>query len=364
MDVFSSPASDGHERVVFAQDRESGLRAIIAIHDTRCGPAVGGCRYWPYASTDEALTDVLRLSRGMTLKSVMAGLGLGGGKSVILADPAVAKGPALLHAFGRAVEGLGGLYYAAEDVGTSPADMDLIGEATRYVLGRSCGGGGDPSPVTARGVWLGIRMAVRRHLGRSNLEGVRVAIQGLGHVGFELARLLRDDGARLLVADLDSLRVERAVVELGAEVTGCEAILAAEVDVLAPCALGGVINDRTLSDLRCAIVAGAANNQLLEPRHGRALHHRGILYAPDYVINAGGIINIAEELEPGGYDRDRALERVRGIASTLDELFARAGREGGSTADVADRMALERLAAARAEAGDGPAKAGTASLAS
>ena len=348
MDVFSSPAFDEHEQVHFFYHPDSGLRAIVALHDTTLGPAVGGCRMWPYPTEADAITDVLRLSKGMTFKAAMADLPYGGGKTVIIGDPRRDKSEALFRALGRGIEALGGRYYTGEDVGTSPQDMDWAGEETSYVLGRTRGGGsGDPSPVTARGVWLGIRAAVAHRLCRHDLAGVRVAIQGLGHVGSNLARLLAADGARLIVADIDPARVARAADELGAAVVDIDAILSAECEVLAPCALGGVLNDDTISRLACQIVAGAANNQLLEDRHGAALHARGILYAPDYVINAGGLINIALELQPGGYDRARALARVETIGTTLAEVFERATRAGLPTHEVADRIARERIAAGR-----------------
>jgi leucine dehydrogenase len=342
MDVFASPAFDDHEQVVFFFDPASGLRAIIALHDTTLGPAIGGCRMWPYASEAEALTDVLRLAKGMTYKAAMAGLPFGGGKTVIIGDPGRDKSEALFRALGRAVESLGGRYYTGEDVGTSPADMDWAGAETSYVLGRSSGSSGDPSPVTARGVWLGIRAAVAHRLGHPDLTGIRVAVQGLGHVGYNVARLLAQDGAQLIVADLDPVRAERAAEEFGARLVDVDAILGVEAEVLTPCALGGVINDDTLPRLAVKIVAGAANNQLLEPRHGAALHARGILYAPDYVINAGGLINIAEELRSTGYDRARALARVQTIGETLAEVFARAERANVPTSEIADRLAEER----------------------
>jgi leucine dehydrogenase len=348
MDVFSSPAFDQHEQVNFFYHRESGLKAIVALHDTTLGPALGGCRMWPYPTEADAVTDVLRLSKGMTFKAAMADLPYGGGKTVIIGDPRTGKSEALFRALGRAIDSLGGRYYTGEDVGTAPEDMNRVGEETAYVLGSTRrGGSGDPSPVTARGVWTGIRAAVAHRLRRDDLEGVRVAIQGLGHVGYNLARLLAEDGARLIVADIDQTRAERAADELGATAVGASAILSTECEVLAPCALGGVLNDDTIPRLACGIVAGAANNQLLEDRHGAALHARGILYAPDYVINAGGLINIALELQPGGYDRARALAQVAGIGGTLAEVFARAARAGMPTHEVADRIARERLAAGR-----------------
>jgi leucine dehydrogenase len=347
MTVFSSPAFADHEQVVFFHDGDSGLRAIVALHDTTLGPAVGGCRMWPYATEADAITDVLRLSQGMTYKAALAELPYGGGKTVIIGDPATGKSGALFRALGRAIESLDGRYYTGEDVGTSPTDMDWAGETTAFVLGRMRGGSGDPSPVTARGVWLGIRAAVRHKLGRDDLDGIRVAVQGLGHVGYNLAKLLAQDGAQLIVADLDGARAERAADEFGARCVDRAAIVGVETEVLAPCALGGVIDDATLPQLRCAIVAGAANNQLLEPRHGAALHARGILYAPDYVINAGGLINIAQELQPGGYDRTRALHRVATIERTLSAIFDRARSEDLPPSQVADRMARERIDAAR-----------------
>ena len=347
MDVIASPAFDDHEQVVFFFDRASGLKAIVALHDTTLGPAIGGCRMWPYASEAEAVTDVLRLAKGMTYKAAMARLPFGGGKTVIIGDPRTDKSEALFRALGRAIDSLGGRYYTGEDVGTCPADMDWAFAETPCVLGRSSGSSGDPSPVTARGVWLGIRAAVRHRLGRADLTGIRVAIQGLGHVGSNVARLLAQDGAKLIVADLDPARAERAAEEFGARLVDSDQIFAVEADVLAPCALGGVINDQTLPRLACTIVAGAANNQLLEARHGAALHARGILYAPDYVINAGGLINIAEELRPSGYDRGRALAKVQTIGETLTELFERAEREQAPTNEIADRLAKERIRAAR-----------------
>lgn len=351
MDVFSSPAFDDHEQVLFFYDRPTGLKAIIALHDTTLGPAVGGCRFWPYASEADAVTDVLRLSRGMTYKAAMADLPFGGGKTVILGDPRTARSEALFRALGRAIHGLGGAYYTGEDVGTTPADMDWAGEETPYVLGRSRGGSGDPSPVTAHGVWLGIKAAIRHRFGRDELQGVRVSVQGLGHVGYNLAKLLAQDGAQLTVADIDAERAARAAKAFHARQVACDEILRVDAEVLAPCALGAVINDQSLPDLSCDIVAGSANNQLAEERHGTALHARGVLYAPDYVINAGGLINIAQELRPGGYDRSRALAHVATIETTLAEIFERSDREGRPTHEIADFVAGERIHAARRAGG-------------
>lgn len=349
MQLFGHPDFDHHEKLLFASDAASGLRAIIAIHDTTLGPALGGCRYWRYASEAAALSDVLRLSRGMTYKSALAGLPLGGGKAVILADPRRPKDAAQLRALGRVVESLGGRYTVAEDVGVSLADVEVMAEATRHVAGVSAGGVGDPSPATAFGVFTGLRAAVRHALGRDDLEGLRVAVQGLGQVGFELCRLLHEAGARLTVADLDAARVARAVTAFGAIAADPRAIVAAEADVFAPCALGGVIDDTALALLRARVVAGAANNQLAAPRHGEALRARGILYAPDYAINAGGIIAIAHEAGRGGprYDRDKAFAAIARIEQTLTEIFRRAEREGMATSTAADRLAEERLRGAR-----------------
>ncbi len=343
MDLFGSPAFDDHEQVVFCADRESGLRAIIGLHDLTLGPAAGGCRMWPYAREEDALVDVLRLSRGMTYKAAMAGLPYGGGKAVVIGDPRTGKSEALFRALGRAVNGLGGRYHTAEDVGTTPADMDWVAKETPFVFGTTSGGSGDPSPMTARGVWLGIRAAVGHRLKRDGLAGVRVAVQGLGHVGYGLARLLTQDGARLLVADVDPARAARARDELGAKVVAVGDILGVDAEVVAPCALGGVINDETVPRLACAVVAGAANNQLLEDRHGLALRRRGILYAPDYVINAGGLMNIVEERHPQGYDIGRVMERLQGIPRTLRRIFDLADEESRPTNEIADYLARQRL---------------------
>ncbi len=352
MVVFSHPEFRDHEEVRFLYDARSGLRAIIAVHSTLLGPALGGCRMWPYASEAEALADALRLSRAMTLKAAMAGLRLGGGKSVILGDPKRDKSPELLRAFGREVERMGGRYYTGEDVGTSPEDMAVAGEVTRFVLGKpGTGSSGDPSPFTARGVLAGIAVALRHRLGREELCGVKVAVQGLGHVGMALCALLHERGARLWVADLDPIKVADARRRFGAEAVPPERVHALDVDVFSPCALGGVLNAKTVPELGCRLVAGSANNQLASPEDGRRLHERGILYAPDYVINAGGLINIAQELHPDGYDRARALAALEVIPRRLHSVFRRAEAEGRPPAEVADAMAAEMLeAAARSRA--------------
>ncbi|HEY8450462.1 MAG TPA: Glu/Leu/Phe/Val dehydrogenase dimerization domain-containing protein [Bacillota bacterium] len=349
MAVFQRLAGMGHEQIVFCHDAPSGLRAIIAIHDTTLGPALGGCRMWPYASEEEALVDVLRLARGMTYKNSAMGLNFGGGKAVILADPRRDKTEELFRAFGRFVESLGGRYITAEDVGTDEHDLTFVAQETDYVVGlpeRS----GDPSPATAFGVFRGIKACLRQAYGDESLHGRTVAVQGVGHVGYHLCRYLREAGARLLVSDIFADRVERAVADFGAQPVAPDDVYDVECDVFSPCALGAILNDQTIPRLRCRIVAGSANNQLAEPRHARALAERGILYAPDYVINGGGVINVSEEYHPSGYNRDRAYSKVGRIYDKLLEIFAISQREGVTTAEAADRLAerrIERLAPLR-----------------
>ncbi len=342
MAVFAHPEFDDHEQVVFCDDEGAGLRAIVAIHNTKLGPALGGCRMWPYADEAAALTDVLRLSRGMTYKAAMAGLALGGGKAVIIGDAKADKTPELMRAFGRFVDDLGGRYITAEDVGTSVGDMDTIRGETEYVAGLT-GGAGDPSPSTAHGVFIGIEAAVRHRLDRESVRGLKVAVQGLGHVGAGLCRYLAEAGAGLVVTDIDRDAVDRAAGEFAAETVAPEAIYDAEADVFAPCALGAAINDDTVPRLKAPIVAGAANNQLAEERHGKALMERGILYAPDYVINAGGLLDVARF--PLGMDIEAARAKLYQIADTLSEAFRRSDRDGLAVNLVADRMAEERFRA-------------------
>ncbi len=346
MAVFSAASFADHQEVVFCNDPESGLKAIIAIHDTTLGPALGGCRMWPYGDDAEALEDVLRLARGMTQKAAMAELDFGGGKSVVIGDPKRDKTAALLTSLGRFVDGLGGRYIIAEDVGTSVPDMEIVRQVTDHVAGTAGGGSGDPSPATAWGVYQGIRAALEQRLGRDDLAGVTVAVQGLGHVGSYLCEHLSGAGARLIVSDLDGEAVRRAVQRFGATAVAAGAIYDAEAQVFAPCALGAILDDDTIARLKASVVAGAANNQLAEPRHGALLAARGILYAPDYVINAGGIINISHEVP--SYDRELAFDHVAGIHDTLAELFARAEAEGLPTSEMADLLAAERINEARA----------------
>ncbi len=340
MALFGSIHFDNHEQVVFSHDTASGLKAIIAVHNTNRGPALGGCRMWDYGSEEEAVTDVLRLSRGMTYKNALANLPFGGGKSVIIGDAKKAKTPAMMRAMGRMVERLGGTYIIAEDVGTNPDDMTEIRRGTPHVKGVK-GEGGDPSPATAFGVFAGIEASVKHRLGKDTLDGVRVAVQGLGHVGYDLARQLRAAGADLVVTDIDMAALDRAAQELSAEVVGLDAIYDADVDVYAPCALGATVNGDTVPRLKAKIVAGSANNQLATDADGDALAARGILYAPDYVINAGGVIHIYHE--GADYDHDRAFAHVGGIGDVLTEIYSLADRENLSTHTAADRLAERKF---------------------
>jgi len=345
MSVFEHGAHHDHERVVFASDRDSGLRAIVAIHDSTLGPAGGGLRFYPYASSADALNDVLRLSQAMTWKMALAGLPFGGAKSVIVGDPRTDKTEARLLAYGRLVDSLDGGYICGPDVGTTPQDMAVISRATRSVAGLP-ETTGDTSPDTGVGVVHAIRAAVRRRLGRDDLAGLRVAVQGVGAVGYHTCKHLAAAGAQLAVADTDKAAVDRVVAEFGAEAVPADAILAYETDVLAPCALGGILNDDTIPAIQAAVVCGGANNQLAEPRHGRALADRGILFVPDYVANAGGAIAATSVfLKRSRAEVDRV---VAAIAETCDRLFAVAERDGVDTDTAATRLAQEIVAAKRA----------------
>ncbi|MGY6645668.1 MAG: Glu/Leu/Phe/Val family dehydrogenase [Salinarimonas sp.] len=347
MRIFDNPHFDAHETINFAHDARTGLRAIIAIHDTRLGPAAGGCRFWNYESEDAAIADVLRLSRGMTYKNAVAGLDLGGGKSVIIGDPGTIKTPELMRAFGRAVERLGGAYTTAEDVGVGVQDMEHVRETTRHVAGlaRGAHASGDPSPTTARGIFDGLRRAVAQRLKRDDLTGLHVAVQGLGHVGWYLCTHLHNAGAKLIVSDIDVTRVERAVSEFGATACPPQDILAVEADVLAPCALGAVLNARSIPFLRVAIVAGAANNQLEEVADADRLHARGILYVPDFAINAGGIISVSREIA-GVADPDWVTARMNQLDKNIAAILAEAEAERISPHYIAMRFAERRLEAA------------------
>lgn len=334
-----------HEQVVFCQDKDSGLKAIIAIHNTTLGPALGGTRMWPYASEEDALVDVLRLSKGMTYKASAAGLNLGGGKAVIIGDPKKDKTEALFRTFGAYVNSLGGKYITAEDVGTSVQDMSYIFMETPYVTGipKSFGGGGDPSPYTAHGVLMGLKAAVKEKLNTDSLKGVRVAVQGLGNVGSNLVEYLLKEGAVVTIADIDKDKVKTISEKHHLQVLDPDAIVTSECDVLAPCALGAVINDKTVHNLKCKVVAGGANNQLAEPRHGDALMELGILYAPDYVLNAGGLMNVFVELE--GYSSERAFEKTTQVYDNAMQVFQIAKDEKIPTYRAADRLAEKRIKA-------------------
>lgn len=342
------PAFDGHEQVWLGEDEARGLTAIVSIHNTALGPALGGTRVWPHPTFEAALTDALRLSRGMTCKAAIAGIPLGGGKAVVKADPRTDKTPAMLEAYAEMLAALNGQFFTGEDVGLTLADADFLRERTPNVTGTTIGGSGNPSPVTALGVFLGIKAALRHANGSDRLAGLRVAVQGLGSVGWSLCERLAAEGAALIVADIDETRTAQARERFGAQVVDAETIVAAEADLFAPCALGGVLSAATIPHLKARIVAGAANNQLARHEDAAHLARRGVLYAPDYVINAGGLINVAAELEPDGYDRAAVMEKVARIPDTLTHIFARAEAEGRPTADIARAMAEERIVRARA----------------
>ena len=332
-----------HEEIIYCNHKDSGLRAIIAIHNTALGPALGGSRMWNYASSEVALVDVLRLSRGMTYKAANAGLNLGGGKAVIIGDPKKNKSEALFRSFGMYVNSLNGKYITAEDVGTTVRDMEYVFMETPWVTGipQSLGGSGDPSPYTAHGVLCGIRAAVEVKLGTKDLKGVQVAVQGMGNVGSNLVKYLVEEKAIVKVADIDSDKVQRICAQYNVEAVSQDQIVTAECDVFAPCALGAVINDRTVERMKCKVVAGGANNQLAEERHGDMLKQMSILYAPDYVINSGGLMNVFVELE--GYSHDRAFDKTKQVYDNLMEVFQIAKKEDISTQKAADRMAEKRI---------------------
>lgn len=343
LSVFSLPDFDDHEQVVFLSDKATGLKAIVAVHNTNCGPGVGGCRFWDYATDEEAVTDVLRLSKGMTYKNAMAGLNFGGGKAVIIGDPKKLKSDALFTAFGHALNKLNGAYYSAEDVNITTGDIMIANKVTDFVVGLE-GKSGNPAPFTALGTYLGIKAAAKHKFGTDELTGVKLSIQGLGSVGMYLCERLHNDGAELFVTDINQDSIDKAVNEYGATAVGLDEIYALDVDVYVPCALGATINDDTIPQLKAKIVAGCANNQLQEPRHGDKLAELGILYAPDYVINAGGIINIFFEQDEDGYSADKATAKVGEIYDTLTEIFKRSDSENTPTYQVADIMAQEIIA--------------------
>ncbi|MHA6259545.1 Leu/Phe/Val dehydrogenase [Sporosarcina sp. CAU 1771] len=342
MEIFDYMETYDYEQLVFCQDKTSGLKAIIAIHDTTLGPALGGTRMWTYANESEAIEDALRLARGMTYKNAAAGLNLGGGKTVIIGDPRTDKNPEMFRAFGRFIQGLNGRYITAEDVGTTEEDMDLIHLETDFVAGTSTGAAGNPSPVTAYGIYQGMKAAAKEAFGTDSLEGRTVAVQGVGNVAFTLCKHLHDEGAKLVVTDINKDAVKRAVEAFDAKAVDINDIYSQDVDIFAPCALGAVINDVTIPQLKAKVIAGSANNQLKETIHGDKIHEMGIVYAPDYVINSGGVINVADELQ--GYNQDRAMKRVGGIYGTIEQIFAISKRDNIPTYVAADRLAEERIA--------------------
>lgn len=350
MDLFPTMMEKAYESVHFFHDEKTGLRAIVCLHDTTFGPGLGGTRaISTYETEADAVDDVLRLARGMTFKATLANIPFGGGKAVIMLPKGEFDRPALFEAFGRAVDTLGGRYITTEDSGTSPADVAHMRKGTSHVVGmpKELGGSGDPSPFTAFGVARGIEALAKFHFGRSDLEGMKISILGVGNVGYPLAKLLHERGAKLYVADINEAAVKRAEDELGATGVSADALIGLEVDVFAPCALGGAINDDTIGKLRCKAVAGSANNQLREDRHGKELFERGIAYVPDYVINAGGLINVAQEV--AGYDEEKSRAKCSEIYDTVYSILERVKTEGSRPEVVADRIVLERLAKAKAE---------------
>jgi leucine dehydrogenase len=340
MEITEKLTNTDHEKVLIGRDAESGYHGIIAIHSTVLGPAVGGTRFWNYATEAEALTDALRLSHGMTYKNALAGLPLGGGKSIIIGNNKATNREALLRAHGRFVDTLNGRYITAEDVGTSPADMEIVRAETQHVAGL-LRGSGDPSPFTARGVFRAIQASSKFLWNTDDLSGRTVALQGCGHVGYNLAKLLHGAGAKLIVSDVDEKNLARVTEEFAAQTVPPDEIFSVQADVFAPCALGGVINDRTIPELKVQIVAGAANNQLLEERHGAMLRERKILYAPDYVANAGGVLNGCRELF--GWKAEDALKKIDEIYDTTLRIFESAQEQEITTNKAADRLAEKRL---------------------
>ncbi|AUJ69548.1 MULTISPECIES: Leu/Phe/Val dehydrogenase [unclassified Pseudoalteromonas] len=340
MAVFNQVEFDNHEQVVFCSDEASGLKAIIAVHNTKLGPAVGGCRLWNYASDEDAVYDVLRLSKGMTYKNAVARLPFGGGKSVIIGDAKTIKSEALFRAFGKHLDRLGGSYYSAEDVNITTGDVMVMHKETNYVMGLE-GKSGNPSPYTALGTFLGIKAAYQHKYGHQDLAGIKVAVQGLGAVAYTLCKHLHEAGAELFVTDINEESVQRVVNDFNATAVGIDEIYDLDVDVYAPCALGATVNDDTIPRIKATIIAGCANNQLAESRHGEIIREKGVLYAPDYVINAGGIINVYYETKPEGYDEAAATKHVEGIYDTLTEIFKRSEDEKVSTHIIADKLAQE-----------------------
>jgi len=338
--LFDLVDFDDHEQVVFCSDEATGLKAIIAIHSTKLGPAVGGCRLWNYASDEEAIVDVLRLSKGMTYKNAMAGLTMGGGKSVIIGDASTIKSEALFKAFGHALNNLGGRYLSAEDVNITTDDIAIANTVTPFVTGTE-GKSGNPAPFTALGTFLGLKACVKFKTGLEDLSGLTVAVQGLGSVGYSLCERLHQAGAKLVVTDINQKVLDDVATRFGAKIVGLDEIYDQEADIYAPCALGATINDNTINRIKAKIIAGCANNQLAETRHGEILLEKGVLYAPDYVINAGGIINVSFE---ENYCKETSIKKVEEIYDTLLHVFEKAAERNLPTGVVADEMAREIIA--------------------
>lgn len=343
MKIFTYMEKYNYEQLVLCQDAHSGLKAIIAIHNTSLGPALGGTRMWHYDSEDAAIEDALRLARGMTYKNAAAGLNFGGGKTVIIGDPNKDKSPEMFRALGRYIQSLNGRYITAEDVGTTVQDMDYIHMETDYVAGTSPGDGsaGNPSPVTAYGIYKGIKATAKAAFGDHSLNGKKIAIQGVGNVAYHLCHYLHKEGAQLIVTDINQDAVKRAVEDFGAVAVESEDIYAVDCDIFSPCALGGILNDVTIPQIKAKVIAGSANNQLKSSNHGKWLHEKGILYAPDYVINAGGVINVADELS--GYNQTRAMNKVETIYDSLLKVYDISKRDNIPTSVAADLMAEERI---------------------
>ena len=343
--IFERISSLGHEQLVFCHDEYTGLKAIIGIHNTVLGPALGGTRMWNYSSEDEAIKDALRLSRGMTFKAAISGLNLGGGKAVIIGDANTMKTEALLRRFGRFINSLNGKYVTAEDVNMTPEDMEYISMETKYVTGLSerLGGSGDPSPFTAYGVFMGMKACAKEAYGSDSLKGKTVAVQGTGHVGYYLVKHLAEEGAKIIVSDIDEGKIKNLSKEFKVEVVDEKSIYDVNCEIYAPCALGAVINDETLNKIKCDIIAGGANNQLEEEeRHGKILMKKGILYAPDFLINSGGLINVGIDYL-GNYSRERVYKKVERIYQTVLEIIKKTREEKIPAQEAAIKIALNRI---------------------
>lgn len=346
MKIFEMMEKEGHEQLIFNQDKTSGLKALIAIHDTTLGPALGGCRMWPYETEAEAIRDVLRLSKGMTYKSGASGQDYGGGKSLIWGDPKKDKSEAMFRAFGRYIDGFNGRFSTGTDVGTTYHDFIICRKETKWVgaLPESYGGGGNSSIITAFGVWKGIKAVAHEAFGTDSLDGKTVAVQGLGKVGYYLTGYLLEEGAKVIATDIVQEHIDKVLEDFPqVTIVKPDEIYEQQCDIFSPCALGAIINDNTIPKLKCKAIAGAANNQLAEPRHGDKLHEMGIVYGPDYVVNAGGLIQVADELEPGGYNKDRAYGKAATIYDMLIRIFDISRRDNVPTYKAADTLVEERI---------------------